>query len=122
MIKKKDLILISAVLLVALISFGAMKIMQKDGKKVVVTVDGKEMFHAELHKNQTYEVPLDSGKNVIKIKNGKVKMIQADCPDQICKNHKEIHKSGETIVCLPHKVVVEVQADADDNELDGVTK
>ncbi len=48
-------------------------------------------------------------------------MTQADCPDGICANHKPIHKTGESIICLPHKVVVTVISDkSNDNEIDAV--
>jgi len=50
-------------------------------------------------------------------------MKKADCKDQICADHKAIEKSGETIVCLPHKVVIEIQSeDGKEQELDGVTQ
>ena len=50
-------------------------------------------------------------------------MRKADCKDQICADHKAIEKSGETIVCLPHKVVIEIQSeDGKEQELDGVTQ
>ena len=41
--KKKDIILIAAVLAISLISLAAIKMTQKDGKEVIVTVDGKEV-------------------------------------------------------------------------------
>lgn len=48
---------------------------------------------------------------------------KADCKDQICADHKAIEKSGETIVCLPHKVVIEIRSeDGKEQELDGVTQ
>ena len=42
--KKKDMILIAAVLAISLISFAAIKMTQKDGKEVIVTVEGKEVY------------------------------------------------------------------------------
>ncbi|MCI5622445.1 NusG domain II-containing protein [Anaerostipes sp.] len=120
--KKKDVILISVILGIALISFGIMKFTQKSGKEVVVTVNGSEVFRGELAKSQTFEIPVKDGENVLEIKDGKVIMKEADCPDQICRKHKAIDKSGETIVCLPHKVVIEVEADTREQELDGITR
>ena len=35
-------------------------------------------------------------------------MLEADCPDQYCVEHAAIDKVNETIVCLPHKVVLEI--------------
>jgi hypothetical protein len=34
----------------------------------------------------------------------------ASCPDQICVKHKAIYKNGETIICLPNEVFVEVES------------
>ena len=59
----------------------------------------------------------------MQIKDGKVTMKEADCRDQICADHKAIEKSGETIVCLPHKVVIEIKSEnGKEQELDGVTQ
>lgn len=121
--KKKDIILIAAVLVIALASFAAIKMTQKDGKQVVVTVDGKEVYQASINKDQTYKIPEENGTNIMQIKDGKVTMKKADCKDQICADHKPIEKSGETIVCLPHKVVIEIKSESGkEQELDGVTQ
>lgn len=121
--KKKDIILIAAVLVIALISLAAIKMTQKDGKEVVVTVNGKEVYKTSINKDQTYKIPVKNGKNILEIKDKKVTMKEADCRDQICADHKAIEKSGETIVCLPHKVVIEIKSEnGKEQELDGVTQ
>ena len=38
-------------------------------------------------------------------------MSEADCPDKLCKNMGTIDKKGESIICLPHQVVVEITDD-----------
>ena len=112
--KKKDMILIAAVLAISLISFAAIKMTQKDGK---------EVYKTSIEKDQIYQIPEKNGTNVMQIKDGKVTMKEADCKDQICAEHKAIEKSGETIVCLPHKVVIEIRSeDGKEQELDGVTQ
>lgn len=50
--KKKDIILIAAVLAISLISLAAIKMTQKDGKEVIVTVDGKEVYKTSIKKDQ----------------------------------------------------------------------
>ena len=112
--KKKDIILIAAVLAISLISLAAIKMTQKDGK---------EVYKTSIKKDQIYQIPEENGTNVMQIKDGKVTMKKADCKDQICADHKAIEKSGETIVCLPHKVVIEIRSeDGKEQELDGVTQ
>lgn len=48
--------------------------------------------------------------NEYRIKDGKVKMLDANCRDQLCVHMKEISQDGEMIVCLPHKVYISVKA------------
>lgn len=47
--------------------------------------------------------------NVCEIKDNKCKMIKATCPKQICTNQKAVYKKGQSIICLPNKVVIEVK-------------
>ena len=60
--------------------------------------------------------------NVCEIKDKKVSMISADCPDQLCIHQRTIQLQGETIVCLPNKVVLEITGtrQTDQEALDGV--
>lgn len=51
------MILIAAVLAISLISLAAIKMTQKDGKEVIVTVDGKEVYKTSIKKDQIYQIP-----------------------------------------------------------------
>lgn len=44
-------------------------------------------------------------------KGGVADMTSADCPDHLCVKQKAISKEGESIICLPNKVVVTVKSD-----------
>ena len=120
--KKKDLALIIGIVIIAVIGLFFVMMMRKDGKQVVITVDGTVYQQVSLEKDETIEVKTEHGVNVVKIENGAVSMESADCPDKVCVNHASIKKSGETIVCLPHKVVVEVTANTTQKEIDGVAQ
>jgi hypothetical protein len=119
--KKRDLILILFLLAAAAISYGLLQMTSKAGNEVTITVDKEVVVTASLDKDQDIEVPLADGVNLIQIKDGSVTMTEADCPDQICVKHKAISKSGETIVCLPHKVIVEIKS-AEESDVDIMTK
>ena len=56
------------------------------------------------------EIVLNNGSNVLKIKNGEADMNRADCPDQLCVKQKAVSKNKESIICLPNKIVVEVDS------------
>lgn len=57
--------------------------------------------------------------NLFVCENGEVRMIQSNCPDLLCVHHRAVSGVGENIICLPHKLVIEVIG-AQENELDGV--
>lgn len=115
--KKMDLIL---VLVVAVLAIGGLLVYnmlgQKEAGRVVVEVDGEVFGEYKLFENQ--EVLINET-NILLIENGVVNMYEANCPDQICVKHVPISKNGETIVCLPNKVVVTVK-EAAIGELDAV--
>lgn len=118
--KKKDIYLIVSIVLLAIIAFIGIKLTQKEGKRVVITVDGEIYQEATIDEEKEIEVKTDHGVNVVQIHEGQVSMIEADCPDQVCVKHSKISKSGETIVCLPHKVVVEITGE--EKELDSLVQ
>ena len=121
--KKRDLLLlviIAAALIIFAIAFYTRE--KPDGGKVTVTVAGKEYGTYDLSKDREIPIVINGKEtNHLIIKNKKADMTEADCPDQICVNQKAISKEGETIVCLPNKVVVEVKG-TDASDFDTMTQ
>lgn len=73
--------------------------------------------------NQTFEVSNQLGHITVKIENGVVSVVDADCRDQICVHTKPIDTGGEMIVCLPNKMYVEIKKKAkDDSQLDALSQ
>ncbi len=103
--KKGDIVIITVTLFATVISFFAVFFGGTAGKTVVISQNNKVLKRISLSQNTTVEL----GSNTVEIKDGSVKMISADCKNQICVNHKKISKSGESIVCLPNKVIVEIE-------------
>jgi hypothetical protein len=54
------------------------------------------------------------GTNTISIKGGSVRMSDADCPNQSCMQQQPISQPGPQIICLPHRLWVEVTSTGDD--------
>lgn len=111
--KKNDIILIVVILAIAAGFFFVIEKKKNASEPdwVVVSVGSTEYARYPLDKDATYEIEAHEGEvNILEIKDGVATMIEADCPDQICVNQKEISKQGEMIVCLPHQVIVEVEA------------
>lgn len=90
------------------------------GAIAVVTVDGEVYGEYQLDEDQVVEIKKD-GKvtNTLTIADQKADMTDADCPDLLCVHQKAISKDGETIVCLPNKVVITVKSN-EKSDMDAV--
>ncbi|WP_390405141.1 NusG domain II-containing protein [Lacticaseibacillus jixiensis] len=81
----------------------------------VVTHDGKEVYHIRLtgHKGRTTFVYHDGDdENTIVTTGNKIAITEANCKDQICVRKGQIAKPGQTIVCLPHKLLVQINSNS----------
>jgi len=63
----------------------------------------------------------DGNRNVVRVKDGKAEMLEANCRDQVCVNTRPAQKNGESIICLPNRVAVEIRSTSK-NEIDGVSE
>lgn len=100
-------------------SFYALRGNKQRGDLIKISVNKEVFGEYELEKDQV--IPIGNT-NKLEIKDGYAKMIEADCPDKLCLNQKKISKKGEVIVCLPNKVLVEVDGAAETGGLNGVSK
>ena len=85
-----------------------------------ITVDGEVYCRVSLDTDTTFDVITGENgqyKNTICVKDGKVSVSYANCPDGICKNHREIKYEGESIICLPHKLSVVIEG-GEKNDVD----
>lgn len=114
---KNDMILVVALLVLAAAGFVLFNAFKQVGDYAVVSVDGTEVARYPLDKELETDIITVGGTNTLVIKEGKASVSSASCPDLICVNHREISNVGETIVCLPNKVVISIEK-ANDDELD----
>lgn len=106
--RKNDIIFISVLLSAVMLIGACFFFIRPEGELVKVTVD-KELFgEYPLSEDITVEIRSGEGINILVIKDGKAYVSEASCPDGICSAHKPISREGESIICLPNKVVVTV--------------
>lgn len=109
MFRKQDFILIMVIVVITVFSALLISLAQKDtGEMVRITIDGT--FYGEYSLSENKKIVVDEilGYNMLVIENGSVYMADADCPDKYCMDYKAISNGGETIICLPHRLVAEV--------------
>lgn len=109
--RRNDVIFIAALVAVIAIAGACLYLFRGEGNTVIVSVDGKVISTYALNENRTEDIRTGKdGLNRLVIKDGKAWVETASCPDGICAAHKPIHRDGESIVCLPNKVVVTIEA------------
>lgn len=85
-----------------------------------ITRDGVLLEEIDLNKvDQPYTLTFEdeSGSNTVSVEKGRIRISEADCPDQVCVNQGWIADGTVPIVCLPHRLMVEIEGGG--GELDG---
>lgn len=101
-------------LLAGLIAIGALLALvllltRKEGAVVTVRVSGQVVEQFSLHDTVRYTITgADGGTNLLIVQDGEAWLEDADCPDALCVGMGKIHLNGQSIVCLPHEVVIEI--------------
>lgn len=118
---RNDVILVTVIVIIAVAVLLFINATKVQGDRVVVKINGIETEAYPLSENAEFEIKTgenNENMNIVVIENGKVRVTEADCPDGICVDYRPISYVGQTIVCLPHKVVVEIVGDSEDTGLD----
>lgn len=89
-----------------------------DTNIVTISVDGEVYEEMDLSQDREILVKTERGINKISVFDGKISIIDADCPDKLCIRHGELHNKFDAIVCLPNRVVIEYK---NKKSLDAVT-
>ena len=78
------------------------------GQMVKITSDGRliELIDLEKSEDKIFTIENELGKNTIKIQDGKISIVESDCPDKICISMGELKSELMPIVCLPHKLII----------------
>ncbi len=85
-----------------------------------VQIDGETVMELPLSQDARVELGEPGHGNLLIIENGTAQVVQADCPDQVCVRQGAVRYNGESIVCLPHKLIVSIEGGGS-NGVDGST-
>ena len=110
--KKNDILLIIFLFLLSLLPVPFLAQEHAGSLYAEISMDGKPYQTICLSGHQgTETICLQTayGSNVIEIKEQSISVIEADCPDGTCRRMGTAQKSGDTIACLPHKLLIEIK-------------
>ena len=107
---KKDLLFIAAILLAAGLAFLFFRPQPSESlSRAEISVDGKTVMELDLSEDQALTVDgAGGGYNRIQVRDGAVSVLEASCPDKVCVHTGTVRYPGETIVCLPNRMIITV--------------
>jgi len=111
---RADLLLVSLLLVLALLAVGLALCLRTPGGVAVIRVGDTEYGRYPLSEDREITVTLpEGGYNVIVIRDGRVSVSDADCPDRLCVKTPAARFRHQTVICLPHRVTVTVEGGED---------
>ena len=111
--KKGDFVILFILLIVLFSSFYTIYASENNTKnlKAVIKVDGEIYKEIKLTDNYNNFIEINSkfGYNKISIEKNRIKMVETDCEDKLCKQHGEISKPLQSLICLPSRLIVYIE-------------
>ncbi|WP_338200057.1 NusG domain II-containing protein [Lactobacillus rizhaonensis] len=117
-LKLGDFLIIVILLIISFTPFYMLHNQEKADDQIIgiVKINNREVKRLPLDKDQKWRYQKNGKINIVQIKNHKIRVIDANCKDQVCVKEGWKSKSGDTIVCLPHKFLIELK---NKNQIDG---
>lgn len=101
---------------------------QAISRTAVLYQDGKVLRRIPLTEGSEETFTIEGsggGFNTIRIADGEIGIIDADCPDQLCVKMGMISSTAYPISCLPHRLVIQIEDDTankEDPPIDAITQ
>ena len=119
-IRKADILLAGVLILMGVAASLWISQFDTSGSRVIIKTDGKVYGSYSISEDRTVTVKQGKKTNTVRIHDGEVSVTHASCHNQVCVKHKAIHTTGESIICLPNKMVVQIQGKGGD-EYDAIS-
>lgn len=118
--KNMTMIVAVSVLAVAAFLYAALRLPVHEQAAVTVFVDGREYGTYPLNENRELWIETEQGRNLLVIEDGQAYVKESDCKNGVCVKSRPVTESGGQIICLPHKVLIQLKA-TEESEIDAGT-
>lgn len=112
--KKKDLIIIVSILLIAVLLYFTYKIylqeINKNGSKAEIYYESELIMSVDLNEKIDKTFSLLQNENVVfhLYEDGSISFEKSDCPDKVCINSGRLKHVGSSTACLPNKIILKI--------------
>lgn len=118
--KRNDFLLLGCLLIVSLTLLIFQFTSISKGDFLVVTQDGKDIGRFFLTEEKEIPILNENGEfNLLIIQENEAYIKEANCPDGLCIKQHPISRQGESLICLPHRLVVTIES-LQKSDVDGV--
>ena len=115
-LRKADLLLLAAALVFGAMLAAVLLLRSPGGGTVQVRVAGAVTAGYPLDVDASYTITgANGGTNLLVIEDGAARIEEASCPDGVCVHTGRIRRNGQSIVCLPNQVVVEIVSETENS-------
>lgn len=109
-----------SVLTVAAFLYAGLRLTVHGQAAVIVFVEGREYGTYPLDENRELWIETEQGHNLLVIEDGQAYVRESDCKNRVCVKSRPVTEAGGQIVCLPHKVLIQLKA-TEESEIDAGT-
>ncbi len=124
--RKNDFLLLFVVAVLGLVSYVLFRADPAATNKVLVIRKDQQVVQRIQLKKTTAEkkllVPVADGEIAIAYDKDGAKVLSSPCPDKVCIHQGKITHSGQTIACVPEKVLITITTDAKENDHDAILR
>lgn len=113
--KKWDYILIATLLIISVSWIIILLLNKTQGDRVVVRINNSIVYTCPLNEDSEYSIENGNDYNMLVVRNGKATITDANCPGLDCVKSMGISKDGESIICIPHSLIVTIESDSENN-------
>lgn len=126
-IKKKDIIIITIILIAAGIFYFVYNMMSYKGDaKAEIYYESELIMTVMLNEKEDRAFTLPQNEHVVfhLYEDGSIRFEESDCPDKVCINSGKLKHIGSSAACLPNKVILKIVPvkDTDDNDVDLIVR
>ncbi len=107
-----DLLLIGGLVIISAVCL--LFFFNSNAQTVKITQNGEILAELPIGENREFTI---ENCLTVKIENGKVWVHSSACPDLVCENSGKISASGQSIICLPNKIIVELTGSTPETDI-----
>jgi hypothetical protein len=104
-----DIVLIGVLLITPILSLSSVWHKDQDKKEAIVCHNNKLLEVHDLSEDGVISISNKGMKMTINLDKGRVRVLESNCPKHVCVHTGWISNSGQAIVCVPNRIMIEVK-------------